>query len=58
VRGGAVVGERNPQLRNREAHDVPGYRYISPDGIEQCLLGDQIARVFREVLQDCEGLRA
>src|SRR4030095_11624349 len=56
--GGGVVGERNPQLTDREPHDGLGYRYVSPDGIEQRLLGDQIATALRAGLQDCAGLRA
>jgi hypothetical protein len=55
---GALVAEGDPQLTDRDPHDVLGDRHVSPDNVEERLLGHQLAGVFGEVLQDSEGLGA
>ena len=56
-RSRTFVSERRPQLADRHADHVLRHRDVSPDGVEQRLLRDQLAGVLGQMHEDGEGLR-
>src|SRR5947207_2445901 len=57
LRRSRMVAERLAQFRDRLGERVVGYVCARPDGIEQGLLGHELARVIQKVQQQVQKLR-